>query len=250
MRVAVTGGTGMLGREVVAELARRGHAVRSLSRREGVDLVTGDGLAGALDGVDAVVDASNAGPRRKPAAAVLLEGTSRLLEAERQAGVDHHVAVSVVGADRIPLGYYAIKTEQESRVRRGAPAWSIVRSTQFHGYVDHVLASVARYGVLPGAKLALQPVDQREVAVLLADTVEGEPTGTVVEFAGPEIRTLAAFARTWRLETGRRARILPLPVGGAALTFPGAWTGRTTFGDWLAARYGELPVPAPVASPA
>jgi uncharacterized protein YbjT (DUF2867 family) len=231
LEIAVRGATGTLGREVVAELGRRGHAVR-----------TGEGLAAALDGVEAVVDAANGRPGRD-ARHVLLTGTSRLLEAEAAAGVGHHVGVSVIGAERIPWGYYEVKCRQEELVRGGGIPWTIVRCTQFHGVVASVFARTARAHVLPGADLPLQPVDPREVAVVLADAVEAGPSGAAIEFAGPQRRTLRELAETWRLETGRHAVLVPLPVPGAAwralraggLTNAGAWTGRTTFSSWVTA---------------
>jgi uncharacterized protein YbjT (DUF2867 family) len=241
MVIAVTGGTGMAGREVVRELRRRGHEVRSLSRRTGVDLLTGAGLAAALEGADAVIEASNAGPGRRKAEPLLVGGTRRLLDAERAAGVAHHVAVSIVGIDRVPAGYYGVKVAQEAVVREGEVPWTIVRATQFHGLVASYLSRAARFGVLPGPAFPLQPVDPREVAVVLADTVEDEPSGAITQFAGPECRTVRELAQTWRLETGSRARVIPLPVPGATgralhaggLTNPGAWRGRIPFGAWL-----------------
>jgi uncharacterized protein YbjT (DUF2867 family) len=244
MQVVVTGGTGVLGREVVAELARRGHEVRVLARRSPehpVDLTTGDGLGAALEGVDVVVDASNAGPGRKAAEALLIGGTRRLLVAEQAAGVAHHVGVSIVGIDRVPSGYYRVKLDQEAVVKASPVPWTLVRATQFHSLLDQVFGAMARFGVLPDAAVPMQPVDPHEVAVVLADTAEAEASGATTQFGGPERRTAAELARTWRLETGRRALLVPVPPAGAAgralragaLTNPGAWTGRTTFADWL-----------------
>lgn len=255
MQVAVTGGTGTIGREVVAELARRGHEVRALSRRSPdhrADLITGDGLAAALEGVEVVVDACNAGPRRKAAERLLVDGTQRLLAAERAAGVRHHVGISIVGIDRVPSGYYGVKLDQEAVVKGSPVPWTIVRATQFHGLLDQVFGALADFRMLPGAAVPLQPVDQREVAVVLADTAEAEASGATTQFVGPECRTAAHLARTWRLETGRRPLLVPVPLAGAtgralragALTNPGAWTGRTTFADWLR---GQRTAAAPAA---
>ena len=244
MQVAVTGGTGTVGREAVAELSRRGHDVRVLSRRSPehpVDLITGDGLAAALDGVDVVVDASNARPGRKAAEALLVAGTRRLLVAEQAAGVRHHVGISIVGIDRVPAGYYGVKLAQEAVVKASSVPWTIVRATQFHGMLDHIFRSMARFRVLPGAAVPLQPVDEREVAFVLADTAEAQASGAITQFVGPERRSVAELARTWRLETGRRALLVPVPLVGAAaralragaLTNSDARTGRTRFADWL-----------------
>jgi uncharacterized protein YbjT (DUF2867 family) len=233
MLVAVAGGTGTLGREVVAELERRGHDVRALSRSSAahpVDLGTGEGLALALAEVDVVVDAADGRLPRE-----------RLLSAVAEAGVRHHVDVSIVGADRVPLRYYAGKVEQERLVRASGVPWSIVRATQFHSLVASILGNTARFGLLPGAAVPLQPVDAREVAVLVADVAAAEPTGTATELAGPEVRTLRELAQTWRLQTGRRAVVVPFPVPGRAgralraggLTNGATGTGRTTFAAWL-----------------
>ncbi len=125
MRVAVVGGTGALGREVVRELAGRGHEVRIVSRtappnstidHRAADITTGAGLVEALDGIDAVVDTLNA---QKEAHEVLVDGTRRLLEAEHAAGVAHHVEISIVGCDLVPNKYYAAKVEQEATVANG-----------------------------------------------------------------------------------------------------------------------------------
>jgi uncharacterized protein YbjT (DUF2867 family) len=244
MLIAVIGGTGTLGRAVVQELERRGHEVRALSRsarEHPVDLTTGTGLAAGLEGVRAVVDASNAGPARRAAEALLVDGNRRLLEAERAAGVAHHVAVSIVGIERVPYAYYQVKLAQEAVVRGGPVPWTIVRATQFHELVASVFERMARFGMLPGAAMPLQPVDPREVAVVLADTAEAEASGEITQFAGPECRTLRELAQTWRLETGRRALIAPVPLvgpigralGAGGLTNPGAWKGRITFANWL-----------------
>jgi uncharacterized protein YbjT (DUF2867 family) len=249
MRIAVTGGTGTLGREVVRELEARGHAVRALSRRSPdhpVDLTTGEGLAAALAGVDVVIDAANAGPTRKAAEAVLVEGTRRLLAAEVQAGVAHHVGVSIVGIDRVPSAYYEVKLAQEAVVQGGGVPWTIVRATQFHTLIDTLFSATARLGVLPGAGFPLQPVDPREVAVVLADTAEAEPSYATTQFAGPEVRTVRELAHTWRDATGRSAAIVPVPLAGATpralrdggLIHRGAWTGRRTFAEYVGARHG------------
>jgi uncharacterized protein YbjT (DUF2867 family) len=255
MQIAITGGTGTVGSELVSELARRGHEVRVLTRRapgrlpggaqhHRVDLATGEGIAAALDGVDAVVDAANSPPKRTPAEQLLVHGTGRLLKAEAAVGVAHHVAISIVGIDRVPGMYYETKLRQEAAVKAAGVPWTIVRATQFHALVDDYLRRAARFGVLPGVALPLQPVHEREVAVVLADTVEAEPSGATTQFAGPDRRTIRELAQTWRLETGHRAAIVPFPVPGkagralrdGAFTNPGAWTGRATFGDWLRER--------------
>jgi len=215
MRIAITGGTGTLGSLVAGELRSRGHDVRVLSRHAPefpVDLVTGEGLAGALDGCEAVVDASNDSSRH--AARTLIDGSRRLLGAEAAAGVGHHVGVSIVGCDRAPVGYYRVKTRQEQVVEQGTVPWSVVRATQFHEFVASLLAAAGRWRVLPVPRARLQTVACAEVAVAVADVAEGAPRLGRLEVAGPEIVEARALAERWRSITGRRALLVPLPLPG------------------------------------
>ena len=213
MRVAIAGGTGTLGSHVAAELRLRGHEVRVLSRSAPdypVDLLTGVGLGSALEGCDVVVDASNNAGRK--AAAVLVEGTRRLLAAEQAAGVSHHVCVSIVGCDQLPVGYYAVKTGQEHLVERGPVPWTIVRATQFHEYVANVFGAAARWRALPAPRALLQPVACAEVAGYVADVAEQPARRAGTTVAGPEVTELRTLARTWRSVTGRQHACL----GGGA----------------------------------
>ncbi|HTZ91583.1 MAG TPA: NAD(P)H-binding protein [Streptosporangiaceae bacterium] len=247
MRIAVVGGTGTLGKHIVATLAQRGHEVRVLSRGSPdfpVDLVSGQGLDAALAGCTAVVDASNASSPKR-AAQVLVAGTGRLLTAEQLAGVGHHVCISIVGCDRVPMGYYRVKTEQEQAVEHGAVPYSIVRATQFHELANAALTAAGRYRVLPVPSMRLQTVAAAEVAGVVADVSEGDPRGRV-QVAGPQVSTARELARSWRAVTGRSAVLVPLPVPGkigralrdGALTTDHADAlGTITFADWLAAQH-------------
>src|ERR1700722_16293943 len=213
MRVAIAGGTGTLGSHVAAELRLRGHEVRVLSRSAPdypVDLLTGAGLGSALEGCDVVVDASN--NARRKAAAVLVGGTRRLLDAEQAARVRHHVCVSIVGCDQLPVGYYAVKTGQEHLVERGPVPWTIVRATQFHEYVANVFGAAARWRALPAPRALLQPVACAEVAGYVADVAEQPARRAGTTVAGPEVTELRTLARTWRSVTGRQHACL----GGGA----------------------------------
>jgi uncharacterized protein YbjT (DUF2867 family) len=243
MTIAIVGGTGTLGRRVAAELEARGHQVRPLSRHTPeyrVDLATGDGLAPALAGCDVVVDASNSSSG-KPAG-ILVDGSRRLLEAEAAAGVAHHVCVSIVGCDQVPMGYYRAKADQERVVGEDAVPWSIVRSTQFHELVGTVLTAAGRWRALPVPRGFLQPVACADAARAVADVAEGAPLHGCLTVAGPEIRELRDLARTWREVTGHRAVLVPIPVPGTvgralrsgALTAPRPDVrGATGFADWL-----------------
>ncbi|MGP3967317.1 SDR family oxidoreductase [Streptomyces sp. 6N223] len=247
--IAVAGGTGTLGRRVAAELAARGHEVRVLSRTSGawrVDLSTGEGLAQALAGCHVVVDASNERSARR-ARRTLVEGSRRLLDAEWYAGVGHHVCVSVVGCDRVPMGYFRVKHEQERVVEEGPVAWSIVRATQFHELVAERFAAGGRWRVLPLPRARLAPVACAEVARVVAEVAAGEPLGKRREVAGPAVAELRDLARGWRSATGRRALVLPVPFPGragralragvATAERPEVW-GTTSFAAWLEGREG------------
>jgi uncharacterized protein YbjT (DUF2867 family) len=256
MRVAVIGGTGELGSLVVAELASRGDEVRAVSRRApapgalaaGVahapaDLANGDGLRAALEAMEVVVDAAN---NRLRARKVLVDGTVRLLAAEVDAGVRHHVAVSIVGCDRVPHFYYKAKVAQELAIAGGAIPWTLLRATQFHAMQAGAFAAAARVRVLPKVRIPLQPIETAVVARRIAELVHEEPAGRVADLAGPQVETLDALAEQWRAHT--RRWLLPLRVPGFAmggggremaegkLTSPAAATDGPTFAQWLAAR--------------
>jgi uncharacterized protein YbjT (DUF2867 family) len=253
VRVAVVGGSGVLGRLVVAELLARGDEVRVLSRRDPgrlpsgashrrADLASGAGLAEGLAGVEVVVDASNSSPTRRQARVVLVEGSERLLGAAAEAGVRHHVAVSIVGCDRVPTGYYGAKVEQERAVEAGPLPWSLLRATQFHALVEWGLASAARFGVVPTGAARLQPVDPAVPARRIADAVHAEPAGRLPDVAGPEVLTLSELARIWRRARGRHPLPLRIPTVGrlgralraGGLCDPAAAVRSRSFEEWLA----------------
>ena len=268
MQVAVIGGTGGLGRLLVAELAARGDAVRVVGRRvppEGeeppsgaahlgtagadgagvvehrqADVRSGEGLASALEGVDVVVDTVN---DRGGDEAVLVEGTRRLLAAAAQVGCRHHVAISVVGCDRVSQRYYRAKLAQEEVVTHGPVAWSLLRSTQFHSFVAGMLAAAARARIVPTGGALVQPIDPSVVARLLADTVHAGPSGRLADVGGPQVLTLTQAAVEWRRHSGRWLLPLRMPLAGrmgralreGALCAPDHALGGPTFAQWLAA---------------
>jgi uncharacterized protein YbjT (DUF2867 family) len=254
MRVAVIGGTGGLGSLLVAELAVRGETVRAVSRtppREGAlpagveharaDLASGEGLGAALDGVEVVVDVSN---DRRRAREVLVDGTLRLVAAGAEAGVRHHVLISVVGCDRVPNAYYDAKVAQEQALAGGSVPWSVLRATQFHTLLAGVFATAARRRLLPRGRLLLQPIDTAVVARRLADVVHAAPAGRVADVAGPQVETLSELADAWRAHHGGRLLPLPIPslgrgfraIAEGGLTEPAGAADGPTFAQWLVAR--------------
>lgn len=244
MRIAVLGGTGTIGREIVSRLQAQGHEVRALSRHSPdhpVDLVTGSGLDSALEGCQVVVDASN-GPSGRRARAVLVEGSRRVLDAEPKAGVQHHVCVSIVGIEQVPVSYYRVKIEQEEVVKAGGVPWTIVRATQFHDLIGTVLTGIGRFHLLPAPRAKLQPVDVGEAADAVAGAATQQPSSATITVAGPEILTLRALARSWQAATGAHGPQLPVPLPGPAgrALRQGRLTcadpdvrGRRTFEEWV-----------------
>lgn len=216
MRIAVVGGTGTIGRRIAAALSRDGHESRVLSPSAAqypVDLITGAGLEAALAGCEVVVDASNGPPSRK-ARAVLVEGSRRLLEAEARAGARHHVCVSIVGIEDVPMAYYRVKLEQERVVESAGVPWTIVRSTQFHDLLGAVLSAAGRRHVLPAPRALLQPVDVDEVAAAVTVIATGAPRLARTTVAGPEVQDLRSLSRIWRAATGQHAIAIPIPLPG------------------------------------
>lgn len=255
MEVAVIGGTGVLGRLVARTLLEGGDRVRLVSRNapadgsaaaalvaagarhRAADLRSGEGLATALDGVEAVVDAAN---DQRGDEQVIVEGTSRLLAAEAAAGVGHHVAVSIVGIERVPLGYYRAKLEQERVVADSPVPWSLLRATQFHQLLDQAFTASSRLRVLPGGSARVQPIDPAIVAARLAEAVHAGPSGRLPQLGGPRVQTLSELAQAWRAAHGRRLPVVPLPLPprlgralrGGGLTAPEAAAEGPDFAQW------------------
>lgn len=243
MRIAVAGGTGVVGRHVVEVARKRGHDVVVLARSEGVDLTSGDGLTARLAGVDAVIDTTSTRSQTRAKAEAFFGGvTGNLLAAESATGVGHHVVLSIVGVDEVPAGYYRGKQHQERLVAEGDVPWSILRTTQFHEFAEQVLHFV-RIGPLSLVpRMLSQPVGAAEVAEALVAIVEAGPAGRVPDLAGPERLEMVDLARRVSRGHGLGRRVLPVRLLGAAGRGmrSGALTpaadgprGRQTFEEWL-----------------
>jgi uncharacterized protein YbjT (DUF2867 family) len=239
MRIAVAGGTGVVGRHVVDVARERGHDVVVLSRSGGVDLTTGAGLAERLAGVDAVVDVTSVATQKRADAEAFFGGVTRNLQA---AGVPHVVALSIVGIDDVDTGYYAGKRLQERLLADGQVPWSVLRATQFHEFAEQALhfVRVGRFSLVP--RMRSQPVAAREVGAALVDLAERGPSGRVPDLAGPEVHDMADLAR--RVADGDR-RVVAVRVPGAAgramrsgglLPAGDGPRGSITFDAWLASR--------------
>ncbi len=214
----VTGGTGLLGRRVADRLRSAGKEVRVLSRggRAGTvqgDLGTGEGLKGAVEGVDTIVHCASS-PRKTRRTDV--EGTGRLLRAAELAGVSHVVYISIVGVDLNPyFPYYRMKLETERVIERSAMPWTILRATQFHEFVLRFIRPLRRMpvAVVPRG-LLLQPIDAGEVADRMVELALAAPAGRVPDVGGPEIRTFASLASSYFEEVGTFRRVFELPMPG------------------------------------
>src|SRR4051794_28155387 len=221
MRVGVLGATGTAGSAAAAELRSRGHEVVALGRRRAdrhADVVSGDGLDEAFTGLDAVVECLNAkGTKEAVVRPVLIDGVRAALAAAAAAGVGHAVSLSIVGCDRVPMGYYRLKVEQEEIVRSAPLPTTIVRATQFHQLIDFTLGATRRLGIIPAPPLVLQPVAPADVAIALAEVVERGP-GADAAIAGPEVLALRDIARAWRAARGSRRPVVPVPALGPTLT--------------------------------
>ena len=242
-RIAVAGGTGVLGRQVVEVAQSRGHDVVTLSLSSGVDLVVGTGLVDVLDGVTAVVDVTSTQAQSAKASKEFFGAvTHNLLAAEKAAGVAHHVALSVVGADKAPYGYYAGKLLQERLVTEAVVSWTLLRATQFHEFVRQVAERLRRGPVLITPRMRCQPVAAREVAERLVQLVEAGPSGRVPDLGGPREEQMVDMMRAYKAATGAKGWILPVPLPGALgralrdgtlIPGPGSDHGTQTYADWL-----------------
>jgi uncharacterized protein YbjT (DUF2867 family) len=214
----VTGGTGTLGSPVVDRLRAAGRGVRILSRtgRPGTitgNLITGEGLEAAVRGANVIVHCASSTIRTRQ---VDVKGTERLLRVAVRAGVSHVVFISIVGVDRNPyFPYYGMKLETEQIVERFSVPCTILRTTQFHEFVLGLVRVLEHSPVMPVPKnFLLQPIDVGEVADRVTELALSEPAGRVPDVGGPEVRTFADLARTYLNETGKRRRILEVPLPG------------------------------------
>lgn len=243
MKIAVAGGTGVVGRHVVRELESRGHEPVVLSRSHGIDLTTGNGLDEALAGVAVVIDVSNTNAmRRRAAVAFFNAATGKLLAAEQRAGVGHHVVLSIVGIDRVPLGYYMGKLRQEKLVLTGQVPATVLRATQFHEFPAQLLQRIPHSPVVPVPRMWSQTVAAREVAGALVEAALDQPAGRLPDLAGPRVERMEDLVRQLVKARGRRRLILPIRVPGKAgramaegslISARNGLRGTLTFDEWL-----------------
>jgi uncharacterized protein YbjT (DUF2867 family) len=255
MKIIVIGGTGLIGSQTVAKLRAAGYEAVAASPASGVNAVTGEGLAEVLAGADAVVDVANS-PSFEDEAAMdfFRQAGAHLLAAEQAAGVRHHVALSVVGTERLQAsGYFRAKLMQEQLIAAATVPYTIVRATQFFEFIRGVADFQTRDGVVHLPTAAMQPMASADVAAGLADAVLAEPVGGTIEIAGPERAPLADFVAAWlsHVDDPRKvvveadAPYFGIAVDDSSLT-PGAGARimPTHFRHWLTTTVAAPPVAA------
>jgi uncharacterized protein YbjT (DUF2867 family) len=267
--ILVTGGTGTLGRLLVPRLRDAGCEVRVLTRHaraaeDGIwfmtgDLVSGDGVGAAVDGVAAIVHLASSPTNRDPTGAGSDVGATRNLvrAASSRAGAPHLVYISIVGVDRIPIagtvdrmmfGYFQTKLATERVVAESGLPWTTLRTTQFHDLILMVARPLAKLPLVPvPAGFRFQPVDAGEVAARLVELTLGEPAGRVPDLGGPRVYGTAELLRGYLRARQRRRPIVPVRLPGraaravraGAILAPERAVGRRTWEEFLADRVGE-----------
>src|SRR5256885_10747987 len=250
MKIVVIGGTGLIGTKVANNLNERGHEVVAASPSTGVNTLTGEGLAGALADATVVVDVANSPSFEDKPALEFFETSGRnLLSAEKTAGVKHHVALSVVGTDRLIgsgpgslSGYFRAKLAQEDLVKASGIPFTIVRATQFFEFVKGIAQSAADGSTIRLSSVLMQPMVSDDVAAAVADVAVGQPINGMIEVAGPDRIRQDELVRQYLSATGDPRKVIidvnagyyGIEVNDQSLV-PGDNTrlGPTHYKDWL-----------------
>ncbi|CAN5574618.1 SDR family oxidoreductase [soil metagenome] len=214
MRIVVIGGTGLIGSKVVAGLTEHGHDAIAAAPSTGVNTVTGEGLAEVLTGADVVVDVSNSPSfEEDPATEFFRAATTNLLDAEAKAGVGHHVALSVVGTERLAQesGYFRAKLLQESLISAGPVPYSIVHATQFFEFLKTIADSATVGNEVRLPEKLIQPMAAADVAEAVAIAAVNPPANGIVDVAGPEQFTLPELIRTALTARGDTRQVIADP---------------------------------------
>jgi uncharacterized protein YbjT (DUF2867 family) len=244
MKIIVIGGSGLIGKKLVAILRERGHEVVPASPSSGVNTLTGEGLATVLEGAEVVVDVTNSPSFEDAAVMKFFETSTRnLVSAEAAASVGHHVALSVVGADRIPdSGYMRAKVAQERLIAASNVPYTIVRATQFFEFLGGIAGPREDGDTVRLSSAPMQPMAADDVAASLADVVQSAPVNGIVEVAGPEARPIAEFVGRFLAANEDTRKVVADPQAryfGAVLDDRGLnpgdnpRLGPTRFEDWL-----------------
>lgn len=251
MKIVVIGGTGLIGSKTVNKLRQLGHEVIAASPASGVNTITGEGLAAVMEGTDVVIDVANSPSFENKAVMEFFETSGRnLLAAEAAAGVKHHVALSVVGTDRLPdSGYFRAKQAQENLIRRSGMPYSIVHSTQFFEFLGSIAASGAKGEAIHLSPALMQPIASDDVAAAMADVALGAPVNGIIEIAGPEQIGQAALVARYLAKMNDPRSVVPDAQAlyfGAAINDqslvpgPGARIGKINFETWFASQLAKV----------
>src|SRR5262245_16307261 len=244
MKIVVIGGSGLIGKKTVAILRQRGHEVTPASPSSGVNTVTGEGLAPALAGARVVVDVANAPSWEDAAVLAFFETSGRnLLAAEAAAGVGHHVALSVVGTERlIPSGYFRAKMAQDKRIKASPIPYTIVRATQFFEFVGGIAQPATEGQTVRLPPALMQPIAAEDVAAVVAEVALAKPLGGTFDLAGPEPIRQDDLVRQFLKATGDKRTVVTDPnalyygikLNDQSLTPDDhPRLGPTRFADWL-----------------
>ncbi|GAA5199271.1 SDR family oxidoreductase [Microbacterium jejuense] len=245
-KIVVIGGSGLIGSKVVAKLTAHGHEALAASPNSGVNTLTGEGLAEALRGADAVVDVSNS-PSFAPDDVMdfFTTSTTNLIDAERAADVGHHVALTVVGTDRPnTIAYFAAKAAQEKLIRESGIPYSLVHATQFFEFISGIAAVSGKDEAIHLPNNLAQPIAAEDVATAVARTAAGEPLEADIEIAGPEVMGLDEMVRrglTFREDPREVVTDPEAPYFGARMEertlmpVDGVQVFETTLAEWLPA---------------
>lgn len=244
MNIVVIGGTGLIGTKLVSLLRHKGHQVVAASPSTGVNTLTREGLAEAMDGTEVVIDVSNAPSWDDQAVMDFFQTSTRnLLAAEAAAGVRHHVALSIVGSERLPgNGYFRAKVAQEALIEASGVPYSIVRATQFFEFVAGIAQACTEGDAVRVSPALFQPVAADDVVAALADVALGAAANARLEVAGPDKAPLDEMVRSYLRATGDQvsvvadvhARYFGSELDDQSLTAgASARLGRIHFADWL-----------------
>jgi uncharacterized protein YbjT (DUF2867 family) len=245
MKIIVIGGTGRVGSKIVTTLRDHGHEALPAAPNTGVDTITGEGLAEALEGASVLIDVSNSPSFDDDAVLEFFTTSTRnLLAAEAAAGVRHHVALSIVGADRLPnSGYLRAKVAQERLVEGGPVPFSIVRSTQFFEFVDSIAAAATDGATVRVSSALLQPIAADDVATAVGKVSVGPALGATIEIGGPEAIPLDELVRVALAARNDPRQVVVEPHAQyfgtelqerSLVPGPGARLGTARFANWLA----------------
>lgn len=244
MKLLVIGGTGLIGSKVVARLRKDGHHVVVAAPSEGIDILSGEGLDMAMAGADTVIDLSNS-PSFDDAAVMdfFQTGSRNLLAAEARAGVGHHIALSVVGTEKLTdSGYFRAKIVQEDLIRASGRPYTIVHSTQFFEFLPGIIKSATEGDLVRLPEALVQPIAAEEVADAVTRTALQAPTRSILEICGPEREALPTLAKRFLQASGDRRDVVgdehALYFGArlridSLLPARTAWQGAIDFERWL-----------------